>query len=114
MAQAVAGLKAGYEKAIKDNQGQWPNKEQLAAAMHDIRFAGYGREVVIDRKDGQGLEAQLFGITKKSDQYPFKVLDQITIVPAQLVTPPDGMDSFEWIEQYVSPDMLSSETITKF
>src|SRR5690606_7108279 len=33
MAQALAGLKAGFEKAIKDNGGAWPTPEQVAAAM---------------------------------------------------------------------------------
>ena len=85
MVQAIQGLKAGYEQAIKANNGAWPTPEQVAAAMHDVNFKGYGREVKMQRADGQGLEAQLFGVTRKSDKYPFKVLADITIVPAELV-----------------------------
>ncbi len=111
MAQAIQGLKAGYEKAIKDNGGAWPSPEQVAAAMHDVTFKGYGREVKMQRADGQGLEAQLFGVTKKSDKYPFKVLADITIVPAELVTPGVSDTSMEWIEKSLTPDVLKSDQI---
>jgi branched-chain amino acid transport system substrate-binding protein len=101
MVQAIQGLKAGYEKAIKDNAGAWPSPEQVAAAMHDVTFKG----------DGQGLEAQLFGVTKKSDKYPFKVLADITIVPAELVTPGVSDTSMEWIDKSLTPDVLKSDQI---
>ncbi|MGS1009180.1 ABC transporter substrate-binding protein [Achromobacter anxifer] len=111
MAQAIQGLKAGYEKAIKDNGGAWPSPEQVAAAMHDVTFKGYGRDVKMQRADGQGLEAQLFGVTKKSDKYPFKVLADITIVPAELVTPGVSDTSMEWIDKSLTPDVLKSDQI---
>jgi len=38
MAQALAGLKAGYEKAIEANGGKWPTTEQVAEAMHNITY----------------------------------------------------------------------------
>lgn len=111
MVQAIQGLKAGYEKAIRDNAGAWPSPEQVAAAMHDVTFKGYGREVKMQRADGQGLEAQLFGVTKKSDKYPFKVLADITIVPAELVTPGVSDTSMEWIDKSLTPDVLKSDQI---
>jgi branched-chain amino acid transport system substrate-binding protein len=111
MVQAIQGLKAGYEKAIKDNAGAWPSPEQVAAAMHDVTFKGYGREVKMQRADGQGLEALLFGVTKKSDKYPFKVLADITIVPAELVTPGVSDTSMEWIDKSLTPDVLKSDQI---
>ncbi|CAB3649052.1 ABC transporter substrate-binding protein [Achromobacter pestifer] len=114
MVQAIQGLKAGYEKAIKDNGGAWPSPEQVAAAMHDVTFKGYGRDVKMHRADGQGLEAQLFGVTKKSDKYPFKVLADITIVPAELVTPGVADTSMEWIDKSLTPDVLKSDQIKVF
>lgn len=111
MVQAINGLKAGYEKAIKDGGGAWPTTEQVAAAMHDVTFKGYGRDIQMHRADGQALEAQLFGITKKSDKYPFKVLENIMIVPAELVTPPVTDTSFDWIKNSLTPDVLNSDTI---
>ena len=114
MVQGLSGLKAGYEKAIKDNGGKWPTTEQVAAAMHDIQFKGYGREVKIQRPDGQGIEAQLFGVTTKSAQYPFKVLKDITIIPGEMVTPPSGANSLEWINKSVTPDLLKSDQIKTY
>ncbi|MNX83971.1 hypothetical protein D3C86_1157500 [compost metagenome] len=114
MVQGIQGLKAGYEKAIKDNNGAWPTPEQVAAAMHDVSFKGYGREVKMHRADGQALEAQLFGVTKKSDKYPFKVLSDITIVPAELVTPGVTDTSMAWIEKSLTPDVLKSDQIKVF
>src|SRR5690606_3162399 len=81
MVQALHGLKAGYEKAIADNDGKWRTTEQAAAAMHDVSFKGFGREISIALPDGQGLEAPLFGITTKSDAHSFKVLKDMMLVP---------------------------------
>ncbi|PLC53781.1 branched-chain amino acid ABC transporter substrate-binding protein [Pollutimonas nitritireducens] len=114
MAQALAGLKAGFEKAIADNKGEWPTTEQAAAAMHDISFKGYGREVTINRPDGQGLEAQLFGITTSSKDHSFKVLKNMMIIPAELVTPPAGVNTFEWIEKNLTADVLKSDKLATF
>ncbi|MYN12330.1 ABC transporter substrate-binding protein [Pusillimonas sp. TS35] len=114
MTQALYGLKAGYEKAIKENGGNWPSTEQVAAAMHDITFKGFGREISLTRKDGQALEAQLFGITKASDKYKFRVLEKMAIIPAELITPPVGENSLAWIDKNVGPDMLKSDKITTF
>ncbi|NYT85620.1 ABC transporter substrate-binding protein [Pollutimonas harenae] len=114
MAQALNGLKAGYEKAIADNNGEWPTIEQAAAAMHDITFKGFGREVTINRPDGQGLEAQLFGITTSSPDHSFKVLKDMMIIPAELVTPPSGVNTFDWIEKNLTPDVLNSDKLATF
>lgn len=114
MAQALAGLKAGYEKAIAANNGEWPTIEQAAAAMHDVSFKGYGREVTINRPDGQALEAQLFGVTTSSPDHSFKVLKDMMIVPAELVTPPSGVNTFDWIEKNLTPEVLNSDKLTTF
>lgn len=111
MVQAIHALKAGYEKAIKANDGAWPTPEQVAAAMHDLDFKGYGRPLKLHRADGQSLEAQMFGVTRKSDQYPFKVLGDITIIPAELVTPDVEDTSMAWIEQKLKPEVLQSDQI---
>lgn len=114
MAQALFGLKAGYEKAIEDNGGAWPTTEQVAEAMHDITFSAFGRDIEMHREDGQALEAQLFGVTKQSDEYAFKVLENIMIVPADLVTAPVGVSSFDWIENEFTEDVLENDALTTF
>jgi branched-chain amino acid transport system substrate-binding protein len=73
MVAALEGLVAGYNAAIKKNSGQWPTTDQVAEAMHGIELRGLTRSVKM-REDGQGLEDQLLGVTKKTPEYPFPLL----------------------------------------
>jgi branched-chain amino acid transport system substrate-binding protein len=109
MAQALTGLKTGYENAIKANGGKWPSTEQVAEAMRKMEFKAYGRTIKM-REDGQGLEDQLLGITKKVPQYPFMVMDKMMLVPAELVTTPVGQNSPEWVKT-VKGSMLQSDRL---
>ncbi len=112
MAQALGGLKTGYENAIKANGGKWPSTEQVADAMRKMEFAAYGRTVSM-REDGQGLEAQLLGITKKVPQYPFAVMDKMMLVPADLVTTPVGQKSPAWVKT-VKAEVLKSDRLKTY
>jgi branched-chain amino acid transport system substrate-binding protein len=112
MVQALAALEAGYKKAAAANGGKWPSKEQLAQAMHGLEFKGYGRPLTI-REDGQGLEAQLMGVSKYDPQYPFAVFDQMAIYPAALVTPPVGQKSADWVKT-VTPAMINGDQIKTY
>jgi branched-chain amino acid transport system substrate-binding protein len=112
MAQALAALKGAYEQAIKNNNGKWPTTEQVADAMRSLTYKGFGRTLHM-RQDDQGLEAQLFGITKSVPEYPFKVLDQMMIVPAELVTPPVGEQSLDWVKK-ITPAMLNSNQLKTY
>ena len=97
MAQALYGLKTGYEAAIKAGGGKWPAPEQVAEAMRTMKFKAFGREITM-REDGQGLEAQLLGVTKRDPKYPFAVIDKMVLVPAELVTTPVGQQSINWVK----------------
>ena len=112
MVQALYGLKAGYEAAIKANGGNWPSNEQVADAMRNLEFKGFGRPVRM-REDGQGLEAQMLGVTKKVPQYPFAVMDQMMIIPAELITTPVGEKSPAWVKT-LTPAVLQSDTIKSY
>ena len=112
MAQALEGLKTGYENAIKANGGKWPSTEQVAEAMRKMEFKAYGRTVTM-REDGQGLEAQLLGITKRVPQYPFAVMDKMMIVPAELVTTPVGQKSSAWVKS-IKSDVLQSDRLKMY
>jgi branched-chain amino acid transport system substrate-binding protein len=103
MAQALVGLKTGYEAAIKANGGKWPAPEQVAEAMRAMKFKAFGREITM-RADGQGLEAQLLGLTKRDPKYPFAVIDKMVLVPAELVTTPVGEQSTVWVKS-INPAM---------
>ena len=112
MAQALAALKVGYEKAIKANGGKWPGPEQVAEAIRSSEFKAYGRTVRM-REDGQGLEDQLLGITKRVPQYPFAVMDKMMLVPADLVTTPVGQMSTDWVKT-IKPSILQSDRLKSY
>ena len=112
MVQAMHALKAGWEKAIKANGGNWPSVEQATDAMRGLEFRGFGRPVKL-REDGQGLEDQMLGVTKRVPQYPFAVIDQMMIVPAELVTTPVGQKSPDWVKT-LKPSILDSDKIKVF
>jgi branched-chain amino acid transport system substrate-binding protein len=106
MVQALDGLVAGYQKAIKANKGQWPTTEQVADAMRGLEFRGLTGTVKI-REDGQGLEDQLLGVTRKVAGYNFPVLEKITIYPADLISTPVGQKSPEWVKT-VKPELIKN------
>ncbi|MDY7579143.1 ABC transporter substrate-binding protein [Herbaspirillum sp. RTI4] len=112
MIQALDGMVSGYDKAIKANKGQWPTTEQVADAMHGLNFRGLTREVKI-RADGQGLEDQLLGVTKKTAAYPFPVLDKIEIFPAEMLIAPVGEKSMDWVKT-IKPALLKDSRIKTF
>ena len=112
MVAALEGLVAGYEAAMKKNGGNWPTTDQLADAMHGIEFSGLTRPVKM-REDGQGLEDQLLGVTKKVPEYPFPVLDKMMLIPADLVTTPVGEKSPTWVKT-IKPDILQSPNIKTY
>jgi len=112
MAQALTGLKTGYENAIKANAGKWPSIEQVAEAMRKMEFKAYGRPIKM-REDGQGLEDQLLGITKKVPAYPFMVMDKMMLVPADMVTTPVGQTSPEWVKT-IKPSILQSDRLKSY
>jgi branched-chain amino acid transport system substrate-binding protein len=112
MAQALGGLKTGYENAIKANGGKWPSTEQVAEAMRKMEFRAYGRTISM-REDGQGLEAQLLGVTKHVPQYPFAVMDKMMLIPADLVTTPVGQKSTAWVKT-IKPAVLQSDRLKSY
>jgi branched-chain amino acid transport system substrate-binding protein len=112
MIQALDGLVAGYDKAIKANKGQWPSTEQLAEAMHGLSFRGLTDQVTI-REDGQGLEDQLLGMTRKVAAYPFPILDKIEIYPAEMAIAPVGQKSVDWVKT-LKPGLLKDSRIKTF
>jgi len=97
MSQALNALDKAYESAIEANGGAWPSTEQVAAAMEGMTFRGLTSPVTI-RSDHQGLEDQLLGTTTSSDEYDFKVLDNIMVFSGDLVTTPVGQVTAEWVQ----------------
>jgi branched-chain amino acid transport system substrate-binding protein len=112
MIQALDAVVADYDKALKANKGQWPTTEQLADGMHGLDFRGLTRGIKM-REDGQGLEDQLLGVTKKVPGYPFPILDKMAIYPADMVTAPVGQKSPAWVKT-LKPAILQDPRIKVF
>ncbi len=112
MVQGIDGLVAGYQAAIKANKGKWPSIEQVADAMHSVEFRGLTNTVKM-REDGQGLEDQLLGITKKTADYSFPTLEKIAIYPAEIITTPVGQKSPEWVKT-LKPALVNDSRIRQY
>ncbi|MBV9654040.1 MAG: ABC transporter substrate-binding protein, partial [Acetobacteraceae bacterium] len=98
MAEALAALKAGYEKAIADNNGAWPDSGALANALSGLKFRAFTGEITIRPEDHQGLQDQLLGTTATSSAYPFDTLDKMMLFPGATVTTPAGQISVQWLK----------------
>ncbi|MDO5604117.1 MAG: ABC transporter substrate-binding protein [Paracoccus sp. (in: a-proteobacteria)] len=94
--QAFAALEAAYDKAIADNNGNWPDEDQLLAAMEGLEFRGLGGTVRI-REDNQGIEDQLMGTTVQTGDYPFATMEKMVIYDGDDLLPPVGQESLAWI-----------------
>ncbi|KMO30488.1 branched-chain amino acid ABC transporter substrate-binding protein [Methylobacterium variabile] len=105
MAQAVSAMKVGIEKAVAAKGGGWPTDAELAAAFKGLEFPSPTASVRI-REDGQGLENQLIGTTLHTDKYPFPVLTDMIVFPAESVTTPVGQKSADWLKT-LTPEMVA-------
>ncbi|VVE13593.1 ABC transporter substrate-binding protein [Pandoraea cepalis] len=112
MIQALDATKAAYEKAMKANGGKWPTSDQVADALHKFTFQSMASTVTI-REDGQGLEDELYGVTRKVKGYPFPIIDKIEIYPGAMINNPVGKPAMEWLKT-VKPEMLHDSRIKTF
>lgn len=100
MYQAVAGAKAAFEKAMKDAGGAWPKVDGVIKAFEGIEYRVPPGRTMTVRTDHNGIEPAIMGLTKFTPQYPFAILDKITVYPAAEVNPPLGVKTNEWIESW--------------
>ena len=112
MSQALAALKAAYEKAIAASDGAWPSREAVIDAMQGLSFAGLGREVRL-REDHQGIEDQLIGTTIRAQGYDFAVLDNMMIFDGDEITAPVGQISLQWLKT-LRPEFVQNVSIDVF
>lgn len=97
MVQALKAATGAYKQALADNKGQWPTTDQLAATLRKLEYRGLSRPIRL-REDGQALQGQLYGVTAKDVSHPFPVAKQLTFYPADIVAPPVGQKSAEWVK----------------
>jgi branched-chain amino acid transport system substrate-binding protein len=97
--QALQGLRAAYEKAIKA-AGRWPTTEQVAAALEGLEFdTPSGRIAMAIGGGHQAIEPAGYAILKFDPALGVNVFTEIRMFPAKCVNPPDGMKSLDWIDR---------------
>ncbi len=104
--RALIAVRAGYEKAIKDNDGKWPSAAQFAAALEGLRVETLMGPMVI-RKDHQATYHEMVGVSDHVPQYPFAVYNRIITFPASMIMPPEGVaNADQWLST-LKPALLS-------
>jgi branched-chain amino acid transport system substrate-binding protein len=94
--QALAGLKAAYEKAIDQGGGRWPNTEAITKTFETLTWqTPYGP--ITMRSDHQAVHGGLIGMTKFNPKYGFPTLERVETFSAEDVMPPVGVKSPDWI-----------------
>jgi len=97
--QALQGLKAAYEKAIK-TAGRWPTTEEVAAAFTHSEFDTPSGRVAMGIGGGhQAIQPAGYGIIKFDSALGVNTFTRIEMFPARCVNPPDGMKSLDWIDK---------------
>lgn len=104
MTQALLTLRAGYERALRTTGGRWPTKEELVRALVGLEVPTFTGTIRI-REDHQAVEDALYGTTVQTSQYPFAILERMILFPAELVNPPVGVKSLDWVKT-LRPELL--------
>lgn len=107
MANAFMVMKAGYEKAIEVNGGNWPTEEQLAAAMKGMSIDTLTGSVTF-RADNDGIVDQVVGVVGSVDGIEGPVLVNMARYDGSKVLPPEGEDPMAWIGS-LTPEFLAEQ-----
>lgn len=95
MWQAIMAYVTAVEKAY-NILGKYPDVEDIIYSMEGHELYTPSGYLYIE-KTHQAREPALFGYTKFTSQYDFAVLDGIKLIPADLVNPPPGVKTKDWI-----------------
>ena len=96
MVQAILGAKTAYEKAKAAASGADPTQEQIIAAFEGLTYeSASGKVEMRNSKGHQAIQETAYGTTKM-------VKGQLTVTnvkryPADMVNPPEGVKSADWI-----------------
>ncbi len=95
--QALAGLRAAYEKAIDQGGGRWPTTADVATAFGGLTWQTPVGPVTM-RSDHEAVHGQIIGITKFSPKLGFALMDRIKAFPAEELVPPAGVRRSDWLQ----------------
>jgi branched-chain amino acid transport system substrate-binding protein len=94
--QALAGLKAAYEKAVDQGGGKWPTTDAVMKAFEGLTWqTPYGP--ITMRADHQAVHGGIVGLSKFNPKYGFPTIDRVASFRAEEIMPPLGAKSPEWI-----------------
>lgn len=96
--QALQGLRAAYEKAIKA-AGRWPTSEQVADAFRRLEFDSPSGRIAMAIGGGhQAVEPAGYAVLKFDSGLGVNTFSQVQMFSARCVNPPDGVKTLEWID----------------
>ena len=111
MIQALKASTGAYKKALADNGGKWPTTDEVAASLRSLEYRGLSRPIRM-REDGQALQCQLYGVTRKDGSQTFPVVGELSFYPADIVAPPVGQKSVDWVKT-LKPELLQNSQIKR-
>jgi hypothetical protein len=94
--QALAGLKAAFEKAI-EKYGRWPTTEEVIEVFETLTWQTPLGPVSM-RADHQAVHAGIIGLSQFSSDYGFAVLDKVMELPGDKIMPPVGVMAPDWLK----------------
>ena len=98
MVQGLMGLKMAIEKAMDNNGGKRPNKDQIATAFTGLEWEAPGGLVQMKLGNGhQAIQPHAIGKTVKDKDGNITITD-IVRYSANCVNPPNGIKAVDWIE----------------
>lgn len=98
-AQGILAAKVAYDKAAADNGGQFPNTDQVIAALEGASFESFSTTVNMALNKGhQAVTDHIYGMTKWDSDAGEPVMTDVIKFSAECVMPPDGVNSVEWIK----------------
>jgi branched-chain amino acid transport system substrate-binding protein len=98
MAQAILGYKYAVEQAIKTT-GEWPDVDAIISAFERLAWPTPSGMLVM-REDHNAAESMVYGIAKTIPMFPYVEFERTFVIDRELVTPPPGMKTEEWIDSW--------------
>ena len=90
-------LRPELEKALKENGGKWPSKEQIASAMEGVQVQSLGGPGMM-RKDHIAEQTFYQGLTTHKNKYDFVTINPVEKKFSDQLQKPPGMDFWQWID----------------
>ena len=97
MYQALAGVKAAIETAMRQRGGRWPSAEQIGKAFEGLEYRVPPGRTHLVRADHNAVEPAIMGLTRHTDRYPFAILERMEVFAPDQVNPPLGTPTDEWV-----------------